>query len=226
MASTEALQQKQIMNESTLNVEEWQKVRWKMREAQEGWSEGREGRWGTDGGKKRGDYLSWIAASRVPYYHTHTHAHHAALLPTLNNASHRRDGAAAVATRERCGRAETAGRGAARGLAGNRLCTDVIPPSLPPLSRVHPFIPSHPSPSCPPSIQWAERERGYFVYELCTRQCWWICLDLLFSPLHLSNPSICLFYWLSPSSSSLFNAVNFFFLLTGTVFVTVIQHFP
>lgn len=35
----------------------------------------------------------------------------AALLAAPNNAWHRRDAAAAVATRERCGRAETAGRG-------------------------------------------------------------------------------------------------------------------
>lgn len=43
-------------------------------------------------------------------------------------------------------------------------------PSLPLLSHVHPFIPSHPS--CRhPSIQGA-RQSGYSVYELCTRQCW------------------------------------------------------
>lgn len=99
--------------------------------------------------------------------HTHTHAHHAALLPTLNNASHRRDGAAAVATRERCGRAETAGRRAARGLAGNRLCTDVIHPSLRSPVSIHssPHIPR------PHAVihQYSEieREREDILYMSC-----------------------------------------------------------
>lgn len=56
------------------------------------------------GGTRRwGDYWS----SSVLYYHTH--APHTTT--SLNNASHRRDSAAAVATRERCGRVETAGGG-------------------------------------------------------------------------------------------------------------------
>lgn len=60
-----------------------------------------------------------------------------------NNASQRWDGAAsaAVATTERCKRVEKRGReGVVEGLAGNRLCCDVIRPSLCSLASVHSFL--------------------------------------------------------------------------------------
>lgn len=85
------------------------------------------------GGRRTKEEVSTCAGLQplASHINTDTHTQHRTLLSSLNNASNRRDGAAAVATRERCGRAETEARGAARGLAGNRFCADVILPSLP-----------------------------------------------------------------------------------------------
>lgn len=96
----------------------------------------------------------------VSHIKTHTHTHHAALLSTLNNASHRRDGAAAVATRERCGRAETAGRG----LRGDWPETDSalmssLPPSALPCPSIHPLTSLARMPSSVNTVDGRERDR-------------------------------------------------------------------
>lgn len=102
------------------------------------------------GGRRTKEEVSTCAGLQplASHINTDTHAQHRTLLSSLNNASNRRDGAAAVATRERCGKAETEARGAARGLAGNQFCADVILPpfalSCPP---IHPLT-SHPSLAC------------------------------------------------------------------------------
>ena len=167
----------------------------------------------------------------MSHINTHTHTHHAALLPTPNNASHRRDGAAAVATRERCGRAETAGRG----LRGDWLGTDsALMSSLPPLlspvcPSIHPL--THPSPACRhPSIQWTgeregegerETEREDILYRSFAQN---IYRTPYLHILALSNPSLCLVLF-PPHCPLSYNVVNFYCLFTRTVRITVIQYF-
>lgn len=141
------------------------RMKWKcwMLRSDRGWD------WRGEGMKRRmiggtgrwGDYWS----SSVLYYHTH--APHTTT--SLNNASHRRDSAAAVATRERCGRVETAGGGLWEDWSEpDRVLMSFLSLSVSGLS-IHPLISIGLLPS---SINTA--------YEQCTRQCWLISLVLFF----------------------------------------------
>lgn len=153
-----------------------------------------------------------IAASSVPHKHSHTrtHTHHATLLPTLNNTLPWRDGAAAVATRERCRRAETVrrSRGGGGGLQGDWLGTDFCADVIPPLSPAHPFIPSHPAPACchPPTPCRREggREGGYFCARSLHRP-----VLLNTSGASLSSVTFTFLLRLSPSASSLYIMLPF-----------------
>ena len=100
----------------------------------------------------------------VSHINTHTYTHHATLLPTLNNASHGRDGAAAVATRERCGRAEIAGR-ELRGDWPETASTlmSSLPPSALPCPSIHPLTSLACMPSSVNTVNEGGKERGYFV---------------------------------------------------------------
>lgn len=155
------------MNERTVTVSRrvdrrWDGSRHKERQGGKENGEGEEEEDGRAGGRRTKEEVSTCAGLQplASHINTDTHAQHYTLLWSLNNASNRRDGAAAVATRERCGKAETEARGAARGLAGNQFCADVILPSLPLRSHIHPFIPSHHIPRWHAVIcQYSRRER-------------------------------------------------------------------